>query len=264
MSHFALDFSVQAPRQLPLEVARDTFVIRALTPSIGGTWTNLNAMVILGAEPVIVDTGMATARDIWFEDVLSLVEPEDVRWIFVTHNDSDHSGNLLEVLDRCPQARVVTSHAESFRTNGSFGVPFERMRMVEEGEDFQLGDRTFRAVRPPVYDSPYTRGLYDPATRVYYSSDAFCAPNPEEPVDWVDEIGESRWADEFARFHHLSLCPWVAMADPALLRAEVGKLASLDIGTIVGAHSPAMRGASVAKAFEWMAALPSWHAGMNT
>lgn len=258
MSHFALDFSVTAPRQLPLEVADDTFVIRALTPSIGGTWTNLNSMVILGAEPVVVDTGMATTRDIWFEDVFGLVKPEEVRWIFVTHNDSDHSGNLLEALDRCPHAQVVTSHAESFRTNGSFGVPFERMRMVEEGQDFTLGDRTFRAVRPPVYDSPYTRGLYDPQTRLYYSSDAFCAPNPEEPVDWVDEIPESRWAEETARFHHLSLCPWVAMADPALLRAEVGKLARLDIATIVGAHSPPMRGASVARAYERMATLPGW------
>jgi len=29
----------------------------------------------------------------------SLVEPRDVRWIFVTHNDSDHSGNLVEALE---------------------------------------------------------------------------------------------------------------------------------------------------------------------
>ena len=258
VSHFALDFSVTAPRQHPLEVADDTFVIRALTPSIGGTWTNLNSMVIRGPEAVIVDTGMATTRDIWFEDVFSLVRPEEVRWIFVTHNDSDHSGNLLEALDLCPGAQVVTSHAESFRTNGSFKVPFERMRMVEEGQDFRLGGRTLRAVRPPVYDSPYTRGLYDPATRVYYSSDAFCAPNPEQPVDWVDEISEAVWKEETARFHHLSLCPWVAMCDERLLRGEVDRLASLDIATIVGAHSPPMRGSSVGKAFARMASLPSW------
>lgn len=261
MSHFALDFSVAAPRQHPLEVAEDTFLIRALTPSIGGTWTNLNAMVILGREPVVVDTGMATTRDIWFEDLFSLVDPQEVRWIFVTHNDSDHSGNLLEALARCPNAQVVTSHAESFRTNGSFGVPFERMKLVEEGQDFRLGDRTFRALRPPVYDSPYTRGLYDPATRLYYASDAFCAPNPEEPVDWVDAIPEGRWAEEMARFHHLSLCPWVALADPALLRAEVDRLAALDLATIVSAHSPPMRGPSVAKAYERMASLPSWNPG---
>lgn len=43
-----------APRQRPLEVARDTFVIRAITPSVARTFTALNSMVIRAAEPVLV------------------------------------------------------------------------------------------------------------------------------------------------------------------------------------------------------------------
>ena len=53
--------SVAVPRQPPLTVAAETFAIRALTPSVGGTWTNLNSMVIRAAKPVPVDTGMVTA-----------------------------------------------------------------------------------------------------------------------------------------------------------------------------------------------------------
>ena len=179
MELLGLDFTRPGPRQPPLEVARDTFLIRAVTPSVGGSWTNLNSMIIRGAEPIVVDTGMVTSRESWFEDVFSLVPPDEVRWIFVTHNDSDHSGNLVEVLERCPNARLITSRGESYRCWASFGIPFERMRMVDNGEEFDIGDRTLRAVRPPVYDSPYTRGVYDPTTRVYYASDAFCAPMPE-------------------------------------------------------------------------------------
>ena len=54
MDKLGLDFTLAGPRQLPLEVARDTFLIRAVTPSVGGSWTNLNSMVIAGAEPIIV------------------------------------------------------------------------------------------------------------------------------------------------------------------------------------------------------------------
>ncbi len=43
----------------------------------------LNSMVILGKEPVIVDTGTPANRKQWLEDVFSLVEPKDVRWIFL-------------------------------------------------------------------------------------------------------------------------------------------------------------------------------------
>lgn len=248
------DYTQRAPRQRPLEIARDTFVIRALTPSVGGTWTNLNAMVIRGAEPVLVDTGMITDRETWFEDVFALVAPEAVRWIFVTHLDTDHSGNLVEALARCPNAQVVTSRGESFRVTASLGIAPERMRIVDEA--FDAGDRTLRAIRPPVYDSPYTRGLFDPTTGVYYASDAFCAPIPEGPVDWVDEIAEPLWAQGFARFHHASLCPWIALADPALYRREVDRLATLGITTIAGAHTPPLRGASVARGFEELLRLP--------
>ena len=257
MSFLDIDFSQPAPRQLPLEVAPDTFLIRALSPSVGGTWTNLNSMVIRAAEPVIVDTGMVTSRDTWFEDVFSLLRPEEVRWIFVTHNDSDHSGNLLEALDRCPNAMVVTSPGESFRTWASFGVPFERMRMVDNGDSFDVGGRTLHAVRPPVYDSPYTRGLFDESTRVYYASDAFCAPMPEQPVDWVGEMPPQMWAESMARFHHVSLCPWITMVDRTRFEAEVKKLADLGMDVILSAHSPAIGKSSLNQAFRQMAGLPS-------
>jgi hypothetical protein len=39
-------------------------------------------MVIRGREPVIVDTGAPVHREQWLEKVFSVVEPEDVRWIF--------------------------------------------------------------------------------------------------------------------------------------------------------------------------------------
>lgn len=257
MSHFDFDPAATAPRQYPLEVAPDTFCIRALTPSVGGTWTNLNSMVIRGAEPVVVDTGMVTHREQWFEDVFSLVPADELRWIFVSHIDTDHAGNLIEALARCPNAAMITSRGESFRVAASLGVPFARMRLVDEGECFAVGDRELTALRPPVYDSPYTRGLFDESTGVYYASDAFCAPIPGAPVDWTDEIDPDLWAEGLARFHHASLCPWVALVDPAKYQAEIDALARHAIGTIVSAHSPVIRGAAVARAFELLARLPA-------
>jgi flavorubredoxin len=213
-------------------------------------------MVIQAAEPVIVDTGMVTSRTAWFEDVFWLVAPDEVRWIFISHIDCDHSGNLAEALDRCPNATLVTSRGESFRTAAAFGIPFERMRMVDDGETFDAGDRTLRAIRPPVYDSPYTRGLFDHSTGVFYASDAFCAPMPANPVDWVSEMPAAMWAEGMAQFHHVAVCPWVAMVDRDQFRAQVRKLAGLGIETIVSAHSPVIGKASVPQAFEQLADLP--------
>jgi flavorubredoxin len=247
-----------APRQEPLEVAPDTFLIRAVQFSLGSSLsTSHNSLVIRAAEPVVVDTGMVTNRAHWFDDAFSLVEPDDVRWIYVTHDDDDHVGNLTEALERCPNATVVMSWAASGRMRASFGIPPERIRTVDDGETLDVGDRTLRAVRPPVYDSAYTRGLLDPTTRVYHAADAFCAPMPAEPVDRVDQIPPVMWEKGMAMFHHHSLCPWVSIVDEAKFQTQVDNLAGIGAEVIVGAHTPVISGSSIARAFELLRALPS-------
>jgi len=246
------------PRQAPLEVAPDTFLIRAVQFSLGSSLsTNHNSLVIRAAEPVVVDTGMVTNRAEFFDDVFSLVEPDEVRWLYMTHDDDDHAGNLTEALERCPNATVVVSWAGSGRMRAAFGIPPERIRTVDDGETLDVGDRALRAVRPPVYDSAYTRGLFDPTTRVYHAADAFCTPMPAEPVDRVDEIPERMWEEGMAMFHHASLCPWIALVDEARFRTEVEKLARIGAEVIVGAHTPVISGPSIARAFELLAGLPS-------
>jgi flavorubredoxin len=246
------------PRLAPLEVAPETFLIRAVQFSLGRSLsTNHNSLVIRAAEPVVVDTGMVTDRTQWFDDVFSLVEPHDLRWIYLTHDDDDHAGNLAEAIERCPNATIVMSWAAMGRTCAAFGIPRERVRAVDDGETFDVGDRTLRAVRPPVYDSAYTRGLLDLETRVYHAADAFCAPMPAEPVDRVDEIPVRMWEQGMAMFHHYSLCPWVSIVDQSRFTAEVKKLADLDIDLIVGAHTAVIPASSMARAFELLAGLPS-------
>jgi flavorubredoxin len=245
-------------RQPPLEVAPETFVLRPVQSALGGALTTShNSLVIRAAEPVVVDTSLVTHRSEWFDDLFSLVEPDDVRWLYLTHDDDDHAGNLVEALERCPNATVVTSWAGSGRMCAAFGIPSERVRTVDDGEAFDVGDRSLHAVRPPVYDSAYTRGLFDPTTRVLHAADAFCTPMPATPVDRVDEIPERMWEDGMAMFHYASLCPWLWMVDEARFRPEVERLSALDPEVIVSAHSPVITEASMARAFELLAALPS-------
>lgn len=245
-------------RQLPLEVAPDTYLVRATQLSLGGSVsTSMNALVIRAAEPVIVDTGMVTDRAIFFEDVFSLVEPDDVRWIYLTHDDDDHSGNLMEALDRCPNAAVVMSWGARGRTCAAFGIPHRRVRTVDHGEALDVGDRSLQAVRPPVFDNAYTRGVFDPTTQVYFAADAFCAPMPAEPVDLAEDMPEQMYAEGFAFFHHNSLCPWITMVDPTKYEAEVANLASMGAEVITSAHGPTITPTSMDRAFELLTALPT-------
>lgn len=241
----------------PTKIAADTYVIHQVQPALGEPlYVYLNSMVILGKEPMIVDTGTPANRQQWLSDVFSLVEPEDVRWVFLSHDDVDHSGNLDEVMTACPNAQLVCSWAMIERHTNCFNFPLDRCRWIVHEESFSIGDRTLHAVRPPVFDSPTTRGLFDPTTGVYWAVDTFATPLPD-PAMGVADLDSDFWQFGMTMFAFGAVSPWLAMLDHDKYGRFVDGVQALDITTIAACHSPVIEGPFIARAFEHVRALPS-------
>jgi flavorubredoxin len=246
-----------AARVEPTKIARDTWTIHSVQAALGQPLhVHLNSMLIVGSEPVIVDTGTIANRAQWLEDVFGLVEPEDVRWIFISHDDVDHTGNLDEAMTLCPNATLVCSWAMVERHTNCFDFPLSRCRWLTDGERLDIGDRTVVAHRPPIYDSPTTRGLFDPTTGVYWSADAFATPLPEPGCGVVD-LDDDFWDFGMRLFAYGAVSPWLSIVDQAKYGNAVDRLRSLDLAAIAGCHTPVIEGPNIAKALEHMRGLPS-------
>ncbi len=241
----------------PTKVAADTYVIHQVQPATGAPlYVYINSMVILGAEPVIVDTGTPANRKQWLEDVFSLVEPEDVRWIFLSHDDVDHTGNLDEALTACPNAKLVCNWAMVERHTNCFDFPLERCLWVMDGEAFSAGDRTLVALRPPVFDSPTTRGLFDPTTGVYWAVDTFATPLTD-PSHAIADLDPAFWNEGMWMFALGAVSPWLTMLDTNKFNQCVDRVQSLDITTIASCHSPVIEGEFIERAFGRVRELPT-------
>lgn len=240
----------------PTRVAPETFVVHdhhgegTAPVSVG-----LNTMVIRAAEPVVVDTGVAENRDRYLEDVFSLVEPEDIRWVFISHDDVDHTGNVNALMAAAPNATLVVDWFMTERMGASLDVAPSRWRWVQDGDTVDAGDRTLHVVRPPVFDSPTTRGLFDPTTRVYWASDAFAAPMAT-PVRHVGDLDPSAWVEGvrmFARY----ISPWLTMVEDAKFQRTVDRIQALQPQVIAGCHTPAVDGRFVAEVLGATRAAPT-------
>ncbi len=241
----------------PTRIAADTWLIHSVQPALGQPlFVYLNSMVILGAEPMIVDTGTIANRDQWLKDVFSLVEPDDVRWIFLSHDDVDHTGNLDEALSACPNAQLVCNWAMVERHTNCFNFPLDRCRWVMDGDALEVGDRTLRALRPPVFDSPTTRGLFDPTTGVYWAVDTFATPLPD-PELGVADLDDEFWDQGLALFALGAVSPWLSMVDETKYGRYVDGVQGLDIRTVACCHSPVIEGPFIDRAFSRIRALPS-------
>jgi flavorubredoxin len=244
-------------RIAPIEIAPETYVIsNHVGEGVAPQVVHLNSMVIRAAEPVVVDCGAPIHRDTYLEDLFSLVEPEDVRWVFLSHEDVDHFGNVEAVMAACPNATLVASWFLCERlAAGGLHVPPTRWRWIGHGETLDAGDRTLVALRPPVYDSPVTRGLFDSTTGAYWASDAFATP-VAAPARCVSELDPEQWTEGFMAFQQWN-SPWIQLVDEARFLREVSALERLDVRTIATCHGPTIPMTHVARAFELMARVPS-------
>lgn len=238
----------RAPKLDPYPIADDTWVIPELFTAGPDALLSVNSMIITGSEPVIVDTGGALNRERWLAGAWSVVDPGDVRWIFLSHDDHDHVGNLMEVLEACPQATLVTNWFSIERLRTEYDLPLNRCRWVNDGESFVAGDRRLVAVLPPVFDSPTTRGLFDTRSGVYWASDCF-ASLLTSPVTEATELDRGFWTETFLEVHSI-LTPWHAFLDVAKFDAHVDRTAALDASVIASAHGPVLRDSMVKEGIE--------------
>jgi flavorubredoxin len=239
----------------PLQVADGVYLIRQLQGEGGGPFAvYVNSLVITGSEPVIVDTGGVNNRARWLEDVGAIVDLKKVRWIYISHDDQDHLGNLDPVLSSCTAATLVVDWLTVERTSIEYNLPLRRMRWLNDGDHFVAGDRTLVALRPPTYDAPTTRGLFDTKSRVYWASDSFGAAVPYH-VDRAADLPFEAWSAGFTLFNR-TLSPWTAIVDRAKFAERISAVRTLDAKAIATCHGPVIAAWELDEAYRLMADLP--------
>jgi glyoxylase-like metal-dependent hydrolase (beta-lactamase superfamily II) len=151
---------------------------------------------IAGDECAFIETETSHARP----KLLAALEksgrkPEDVRWIVVTHAHLDHAAGAGGLLAVCPRATLL-AHPRAAKhlidpeklvksATAVYGeerfaklygkidpIPKERVRALEEGETFELGDATLR-VHHTAGHANHHFVIDDPATSSVYTGDSF-------------------------------------------------------------------------------------------
>src|SRR5262245_3314792 len=231
----------------PYAVTDDTFVIPTIAAESSGTFVGAHSLVIRGAEPVLIDTGASLVRDAWAAQAFSVVDPADVRWIVLSHDDHDHIGNVLHAMDRCPNATLVVNYGIVGRLAGDVELPIDRMRWIDEGETLTLADRDLHFVRPPMFDSPTTRAVFDTKTGVMWGVDSFGVSLPGEVYEVADVPADL--LDSSFQLLNPWNTPWLEWVDPAKFDAHLRDTESLPVTAWVSAHGPVFRGEQIVDAF---------------
>ena len=236
------------------KAAEDTYVIPNVleAPPIGLIY--FNTLVIRGKEPTIVDTGAPIFRQDWLSRIGTIVDLDDVKWIFLSHDDRDHSGNVVQALAACPNATLLTTWFSVGRMADEWSLPPHRIRFLYDGESLDVGDRTFGIFRPPFFDSPVTLSLFDSLNKLYWSVDTFATNMSFMPQN-VEEIKRDEWREGVFLANRLNH-PWHEWLDKDKWFKVVDRVQSLGIETVAGCHTPMIKGPMIEDAFKLIRQIP--------
>ncbi|XKE47026.1 MBL fold metallo-hydrolase [Halomonas organivorans] len=231
---------MQVPTMAPPRwVAADTQVLTAWLPVPGFGVLPVNAYLIHGVEPTLVDTGLAALREPFLQALGELIDPVALRWIWLTHLDPDHVGNLEAVLAVAPHARVVTNYLGMGKM-GLLQLPVDRVFLLNPGQRLDLGDRALLSVAPPVFDAPETAGLFDTRSRALFSADCFGALM-QAPADEVADVPPTALAEGMRTWATVD-APWLNMVQPRRHDAALQALRGFEPAIVLGSHLPPARG----------------------
>jgi hypothetical protein len=203
----------------------------------------INAFVLHGSEPVLVDTGTVLQSEDFMAALRSVIDPSDLRWIWLTHTDPDHIGSLHQLLAENPRLTVITTFLGVGIMGLSAPLPMDRVHLVNPGQSVALSDRTLTAFTPPVFDNPVTTGFYDDKSDALISADCFgalLAEVPQRAEDLSDEDlrqGQMFWV--------MADSPWLCKVDGAIFAKDLDAVRDLSPSHVLSSHLPAASGTSL-------------------
>ena len=208
----------------------------AMVPGLG--FLPVNAFVLHAQEPVVVDTGLSTPDKHFLDDLAMVIDPADVRWIWITHPDRDHTGGVRALLDAAPNARLITTFGGVGILGCEWEVPLDRVYLLNPGQAIEVGDRTIRAFRPPLFDSPVTTGFVDESTGAIFTSDCFGSPVPTAELATCADVRDAGDVREGQLLWATMDSPWVANVDEARYHRTIEPLRSPEPSAIFCTHLP--------------------------
>jgi len=225
-------------------VGPDTVDLRAYGPVPGLGLLPIGSFLVRGAEPVLIDTGPSPVRAGFMAALGGVIDPADLRYIWLTHTDPDHTGALEAVLDAAPRARVVTTPIGAAKLGLLGLVPPDRLHVLMPGEGLELADRTLTSLRPPTYDAPETIAVFDSRTRTLFSADTFATLLDAPAADAAD-LTEATIRDGMLGWARIDT-PWLAAVDPARFGGMLDEVRRLDPARVLSSHLPPAAGSMTA------------------
>ena len=204
----------------------DLYQFSAYMPHID---LSFHQYLILTDEPILVHTGnVEQARDM-LPKLKEVLNGRDLKYIFISHFESDECGGLSLILEHFPNAAPICSQTTAQQLIG-FGL-IDQAIIKKPGEKLSTSEYELEFFSYPsemhLWDGLL---LMENKRKIFFSSDLMMAFGPG-----VDEIKKSNWSTEVGNITHEQV------PDPIKLAQLQDVLSQLKPNFVATGHGPCIK-----------------------
>ena len=136
--------------------------------------TSYNAYLVVGKEKTaLIDTVNPGFEKVLVDKISQHADPTKLDYIVMNHAEPDHANSVKTMLDMSPNAKLLAGAKGKEAAMMYFGVPAERIMVVDESTRIDLGGRTLRFIDAPWLHWPETIFTYLEEEGILFPCDFF-------------------------------------------------------------------------------------------
>lgn len=197
--------------------------------------TTYNAYTVKGSEKTaVIESAKQKFEAEYMQNLQEVTSIDKIDYIIVNHTEPDHSGSIEKLLEMNPDIEIIGTTAAIRFVGAILNKPF-KSRVVKDGEEISLGDKTLRFIMAPNLHWPDTMFTYIPEDKVLFTCDSFGAHYGTETVlrsGVKDEEGYMRAAKYY---FDMILGPF-----KSYMQKAIEKVKALDLDLICTGHGPVL------------------------
>ncbi|MCY0884026.1 MAG: MBL fold metallo-hydrolase, partial [Acidianus infernus] len=198
---------------------------------------------------ILMDPGGPLVFERVYNVMQKFIKPEDVEYIFLSHEDPDIVSGITLWLNYCPNAKILISDLwDRFLPHVGVDIKMNVIRIPIQGMQINLNGDNLKIIPAHFLHSVGNFHLYDPITKVYFSGDLGAAVFPKGSwyiiVDNFDE--HKKYMENFHKKY---------MANKKAIELWLKQIQGLDIRIIAPQHGAVIEGDNVRKFIEWIKSL---------
>jgi len=147
----------------------DRRLFDSLIPTPHGT--SYNSYLIKGSEKTALIDTVDFGKDNYLLKTLETAGVKKIDYIISNHAEQDHSGSLPIILEKYPDAKIVTNSKCKELLESFLFIPEEKFIVVKDNEEISLGNKTIQFLIAPWVHWPDTMFSYIKEDKILFSCD---------------------------------------------------------------------------------------------